>query len=215
MAFLGKSIQGVLDGFFIASGPSNPWLCEDLLLYLFWLSDRPLHSPGLPGLQPHRCFTSVLSNHLLTLLLFFFFFNWRIVALQYCVGCCHISTWISRRYTYVPSLFNFPPTSHSIPSFYVVTGPSFWVPWVMQKISPGWLSILHVVVYTFPCYSLHLSHCLIPPLHVHKSVLLVCVSTAALQIGSSLPSFQITYVCVNIRDLFFWLISLCIIGSGF
>ena len=146
---------------------------------------------------------------------FFFFFNWRIVALQYCVGCCHISTWISHKYTYVPSLFNFPPTSHSIPSLYVVTGPSFWVPWVMQKISAGWLSILHVVVYTFPCYSLHLSHCLIPPLHVHKSVLLVCVSTAALQIGSSLPSFQITYVCVNIRDLFFWLISLCIIGSGF
>ena len=32
--------------------------------------------------------------------------NWRIVALQYCVGFCHTSTWISHRYTYVPSLLN-------------------------------------------------------------------------------------------------------------
>ena len=30
-----------------------------------------------------------------------FFFNWKIIALQYCVGLCHTSTWISHRYTYV------------------------------------------------------------------------------------------------------------------
>ena len=30
-----------------------------------------------------------------------FIFNWRIVALQYCVGFCHTATWISHRYTYV------------------------------------------------------------------------------------------------------------------
>ena len=53
--------------------------------------------------------------------------------------------------------------------------------------------------------------------HVHKSVLCVCVSIAALQIGSSGPSFYISCICVNIWYLFFpfWFISLCIIGSRF
>ena len=40
----------------------------------------------------------------------FFFFNWRLISLQYCVGFCHISTWISHRYMYVPSLLNLPHT---------------------------------------------------------------------------------------------------------
>ena len=39
-------------------------------------------------------------------------FNGKIIALQYCVGFCHTATWISHRYTYVPSLLNLPPTSH-------------------------------------------------------------------------------------------------------
>ena len=38
-----------------------------------------------------------------------FIFNWRLIALQYCVGFCHTSTWISHSYTYVPSLLKFPP----------------------------------------------------------------------------------------------------------
>ena len=35
-----------------------------------------------------------------------FTFNWKIIALQYCVGFCHTTTWITHRYTYVPSLLN-------------------------------------------------------------------------------------------------------------
>ena len=46
-----------------------------------------------------------------------FIFNWRINALQYCVGFCHTSRCISHRYTYVPSLWKLPPTSHPIPHF--------------------------------------------------------------------------------------------------
>ena len=43
---------------------------------------------------------------------FYFIFNWRIIALQYYVGFCHTSTWISHRYTYVPSIVEPPPISH-------------------------------------------------------------------------------------------------------
>ena len=44
-------------------------------------------------------------------LLIFNIFNWRIIALQCCVGFCHTTTWISSKYTYAPSLLNTP--SHS------------------------------------------------------------------------------------------------------
>ena len=43
-----------------------------------------------------------------------FVVNWRLIALKHCVGFCHISLWISHRYTYVPLLLNLPSTSHPI-----------------------------------------------------------------------------------------------------
>ena len=43
-----------------------------------------------------------------------FIFNWRIIALQYCVGFCHTSAGISHRYMYVPFFLNLPPTSDPI-----------------------------------------------------------------------------------------------------
>ena len=36
-------------------------------------------------------------------------FYWRIIALQNFVVFCQTSTWISHRYTYIPSLLNLPP----------------------------------------------------------------------------------------------------------
>ena len=61
------------------------------------------------------------------------------------------------------------------------------------------------------CPTLFFPHC------VHKSVLYVCASIAALQIGTSVSFFYIPYVCVNIWYLLFsfWLTSLCITGSRF
>ena len=41
-----------------------------------------------------------------------FIFNWKTIALQYCVHFCHTSTWVSHRCMYVPSLSYLPPTSH-------------------------------------------------------------------------------------------------------
>ena len=49
-----------------------------------------------------------------------FIFNWKIIALQYCVGFWN-TTWISHRYVYIPSLLNLPPTSHPILCLPVVT----------------------------------------------------------------------------------------------
>ena len=48
------------------------------------------------------------------------------------------------------------------------------------------------------------------PHYVQKSVLYVCVSFAALQVGSSVLYSQIPYICINIRYLSFsfWLTSL-------
>ena len=46
--------------------------------------------------------------------------NWRIVTLQYCDGFCHISVWISHRYTCIhvspPSWTRFSPPSPPHPS---------------------------------------------------------------------------------------------------
>ena len=52
-----------------------------------------------------------------------FIFNWRIIALQDCVGFCHTSAWISHRYTYVPSLLNLPHSKFLI-MMYVLSFPS-------------------------------------------------------------------------------------------
>ena len=40
-------------------------------------------------------------------------FNWKIIALQCCVGFCHTATWISHNYTYVPFFLNLPLTPYT------------------------------------------------------------------------------------------------------
>ena len=87
-----------------------------------------------------------------------FIFNWRIITLQYCVGFWETSTWISCRYTYVPSFLKLPPTSHPSPP--PGGHRALWVSWVNYP----WLSILHTVIQMFPSYCLNSSHPLLPPL---------------------------------------------------
>ena len=53
--------------------------------------------------------------------IFLIIFNWRIIALQCCVGLCHTSAWISHRHAYDSPLWNLPLTSHPIPPLWTVT----------------------------------------------------------------------------------------------
>ena len=58
-----------------------------------------------------------------------FIFNWRIIVLQCCFGFCHTTTWISHKYTYIPSLLNLPPT----PPLWVVTEHQAALPVLYQN----------------------------------------------------------------------------------
>ena len=50
-----------------------------------------------------------------SIILFYFFIFWSIMVLQNFVVFCQISTWISHRYTYIPSRLNLPPISCPTP----------------------------------------------------------------------------------------------------
>ena len=133
-----------------------------------------------------------LGTHIFICLNFFLFFkkmiyfNWRISALQYWFNLFHTSTWISHRCAYMcshswPSL---PPPTLFCPSWLLQS------PWVTQEITTGypfhiwWCICLHAPLYSF--------HPLLPPPSpacVHKALLYVCISTAALQTDSSVLSF--------------------------
>ena len=77
-----------------------------------------LSSLGLP-LRSFSTYAIFSKGWLGLFFSFFFFyilfiFNWKIIALQYCIGLYHTLAGASHRYTYVPSLFNLLPTSHHI-----------------------------------------------------------------------------------------------------
>ena len=111
-----------------------------------------------------------------------FIFNWRIIALECCVGFCHTITWTSREYTHITFLLILPATPlgcHRAPG---------WAPWAIQRRST------HYLCYTLRCiyFDAPLLSQLVPPspcpICAH-SPFSVCVSTPALQIGSSVPFF--------------------------
>ena len=57
--------------------------------------------------------------------------------------------------------------------------------------------LFYTSFYIYVNASLPFPHC------VPLSILYTCISISALQIGSSVPSFQIPYTCINIQYLFF------------
>ena len=144
-----------------------------------------------------------------------FFFNFLLIfALHYYIGFCHSSTWVSHRHTYVPSLLNLPPISH--PSHPSRLSQKTRLSSLCNTANFHWLPILHMVIIHFHA-TLSIHPILSFSLCVLKSILYVCVSIAALQVGPSVPSFQIPYICVNMQymSFSFWLTSLSTISSRF
>ena len=98
----------------------------------------------------------------------FFVFNWRIIALQHCVGLCHTSTWIGHihihihSYTYVPPSRGAPPPPSPTPSHPSKLSENTRLSSLCHTANSHLLSILHIVMYTFPCYFLSLSHPFLP-----------------------------------------------------
>ena len=92
---------------------------------------------------------------------FFFFsgficFNWRLMTLQYCCGCCHTLTWISHRCTCVPhfeALSHLPPhpIAHSYPSAPALSG-------LTHASNLDCWSLSHMIMCMFQCSSLKSSH---------------------------------------------------------
>ena len=114
---------------------------------------------------PFTCFI-FFSNFLDTRDLFlkkkiYFIFNWRVIAIQYCDGFCHTSTWVSHRYISLPSWTSLLPPSPPQPSR-LSQSTSLGFPASYSKLP--WLSVLHMVTYMFQCYSLKSSHPLLSPL---------------------------------------------------
>ena len=80
----------------------------------------------------------------------FIFFNRRIIALQDCIVFCQTSTWISHRYTYIPSLLKLPPISLPIPPLWVDTEPLFEFPEPYSKF-------LLAIYFTYGNVSFHVT----------------------------------------------------------
>ena len=80
-----------------------------------------------------------------------FIFNWRIIALQCCVGFCHTTMSISYKYTHVPSLLNFSPTPYSI--HLSRSSQSTGLISLCYTAASHQLAILHVIyIHMFQCY---------------------------------------------------------------
>ena len=105
----------------------------------------------------------------------------------FATGFCHTPLWIRHRYTLSPLPLESPSRHSPLSICLGCHRVLVCVLWVIQQI----LSIftngsVYVSMLLSPSVPLSLSH---PVPCIHKSVLYVCISTTALQIGSSVPSF--------------------------
>ena len=95
-----------------------------------------------------------------------FILNRKIIALEYWFDFCQISVWIS--YRSPPSWISLLPPIISHPSR-LLQSPSLSS--MSHTANSHWLSIRHMAVDMFPCYSLHSSYPLLPsPLPVSISL---------------------------------------------
>ena len=100
--------------------------------YLLWL--EPILNKAQKMMH-----LNINSIHVTFFFIIFKNFNWKIIALQYCVAFSHISTWINHRYTYVLCPLKLPSTSYPILHLSVVTEHWIWAPCVIQHIPTVYL----------------------------------------------------------------------------
>ena len=86
----------------------------------------------------------------------------------------HTSTWVGNRHAYVPSFLNTPShlRPHAIPPGCRRT-PALGS--LCYTANFHWLSVLHMVMYMFPCYSLTSSDSLLLPLFPNVCCLCLCL----------------------------------------
>ena len=116
----------------------------------------------------------------------FFHLLFFISIIQCCISFCCTTMWISSMYTHIPSCLD-PPPRPPIPPIQVIT--ELWAELPALYSSFSQLSVLHLVVYICYSYSLIPSHSPPCPPHVHLSILYICISIPALQIGSPVLFF--------------------------
>ena len=110
------SVSFLMSQFFSSDGPSIGFSAPASALPMYSQGWFPLGLTGLIFLLS-KWFSRIFSSTTVQNISFFFkhlFFNWRIIALQNFVVFCQTSTWISHKYTYIPSLLKLPPISHPI-----------------------------------------------------------------------------------------------------
>ena len=138
------------------------------------------------------------------------FLNVGIVALQGCAGFCYRAKWISHMHAYTTPLWSSlrpqSQASRSPQSTELHPCATLQAP-ISRLFHPGSCTC-HLSLPTHPSLPY-------PQPCVHMAVLPISFSIPGLQIGFSLPYFQIPHTCINIWYLFFsfWLTSFCITDS--
>ena len=99
-----RSLCPFISVFSFWDSQSNVSLRVFSLFFIVFFSPNSM-SPNYPS------FKKLILTKILCKFGLFKKISWRLIALQYCVGFFHISTWITHRYACVPSLLNFLSTS--------------------------------------------------------------------------------------------------------